>query len=245
MRYIYLLTFYVFLYGCSINPKIPINRYHTSESLGEGVSSQLFLGGSSDINIESDLASSPIDLTPGNLGTSLTPGAGLDFSVFDSFDIGLDYALSGPFRLKANWQLLGDSRKDAKMWSYSLALLGSAGASIQSRTLRANNGSTRVFWIGSVYHDYEAAAGLRVIDALQLTVGAWYAKYGIDVDMGSVQIDTKGEVKGYHLLASYYFPNMAIKLDIAKYWNYYQDRSDDMLDSDKGLQFGLAVDFNF
>ncbi len=245
MRILNYFIIYILIYGCSINPKIPLNRYTTSESLGEGVSTNFYVGGTSDVKLENDLARTPINLNPGELGTSFGLGGAIDLSVFDSLDIGFDYTLSGPLRLKAGWQLLGDGRNEAKMWSYSLALLGSVGASIQSRTLRASNGSTRVFWIGSVYHDYEVIAGLRVMDSLQLSIGTWNAKYGVDVDMGSVQIDTKGEVRGYHLLTSYFFPNMAIKFDIAKYWNYYQDQNKDALDSDKGMEFGLAIDFNF
>ncbi len=245
MKTLLLLFILIFGVGCAINPKYPINRFQSAESVESGANGNAFVSGSSDVLLETELVRSPINREPGELSTSIGLGGGIDIAVLENLDVGLDYTLSGPFKLKVKWQVLGDGQKNAKAWSHSFSILGSAGASIQSRTLVAQNGSNRVFWIGSVYHDYEFLLGLRFMDNLQITIGRWFAKYGVDIDMGEVQIDTSGEIDGYHLLTSYYFDRLAVKFDIAKYNNTYYNSRDVQLDSDSGIQFGLALDLSF
>ena len=186
------------------------------------------------------MAASPVPLDAGTLQEATTIGGDAAFAVLDYMDLEVDYTLSGPVVGKVKLQLLGDSRADAKSLNFSLSLLGGWGINIQSSSLTADNGSERVFWIGSIYSEYELLAGLRVMDPLLVYLGYFHSEYSLDVDMAEIQIDTQGKYNGLHLGVAWYYNSMISKFNVSKTSNTYTGKTRNKLSTLEGLYMGLS-----
>lgn len=233
------------LISCASNVNLPANRFITSETNGTGGKLGLALKGASQVTLENDLSTSPIPADAGVLNETMILSPDLYLSMTEIFDLGIEYNMGGQTILRAIVQLYGDSTRNAKQWSPSLAINLGAGVQIQNASLTADNGSTRTFWLGSTYVDYEATIGLRILDPLLLYVGIFNSHYSIDIDMGTVQVDTQGNLSGFHVGTAYYWPSFSAKIDVSKNTNTYSGHTDNFLDKKDSTSFGFIGEYLF
>jgi len=180
----------VFLSACtSLTMQLPTSRLDSPEALGTGSRRfEMGLGSSSHKNVifTDDASKRPPDLSSPRIELNDPLSGSLGLGVFERFDVGVRTSVGpSPWRLIGKFQLLGDSRENAKQGNFSLAISGGVGFGNSSWRGDQNGkfGPSGHNWDASVQlFMTEAAliAGYRLTDSLLIYTGGFYANYSIN-----------------------------------------------------------------